>query len=127
MLAPPMLLVLCGALFAPAPRHAPARMQFGDFKNPFASKTAGATTVALTIGFNVVDRGPRSVLGQLDAIAADADTSTTEGITRLCGDTALALLRRSGEWVSCSGTVAHRRTDDDALLFFDRLAIQEAA
>ena len=117
-----------GALLAPGnARHAPARMQFGNFKNPFASKTDGATTIALTIGFNVADRGRRSVLDQLDAIAADADTSTSEGIARLCGDTSLALLRRRSEWVSCSGTVAHRGTDDDALLFFDRLAIQEAA
>ena len=124
--APIIMVALWCAVFALG-GHAPARMQFGNFKNPFASKNDGATTIALTIGFNVADRGQRSVLGQLDAIAADADTSTSEGIARLCGDTSLALLRRRSEWVSCSGTVAHRGTDDDALLFFDRLVIQEAA
>ena len=102
-------------------------MQFGGFKNPFADKADGATVVAITIGFNCMDRGPRSVLSQVEEIAANADASTAEGIADLCGDAALALLRRSNEWVSCSGTAEHRGDDDDALAAFDRLAIQEAA
>jgi len=119
-------LVLPSAPLAPS-RATNTRMQFGNFKNPFADKADGATTIALTIGFNCMERGPKSILGQLDSLAAAADTSTTDGIAGLCGDTALALLRRSSEWVSCSGSAEHKGEDDDALAAFDRLVIKEAA
>ena len=126
-------LTLTTSTTSPAVRVSPQpRMQFGGnpfegLKNPFADKASGATTVALTIGFNCMERGPRSVLGQLDALAANADTSNADGIAQLCGDAALAVLRRSGEWVSCSGSVEHKGDDDAALNIFDRLAIREAA
>ena len=108
-------------------RSAPSRMQFGDFKNPFANKRDGATTVSITFSFQCADRGPKSVLGQLDALAAGADTSTADGFSALCADTALMLLRREGEWLACCGTSEHSRDDDTALANFDRLAIREAA
>jgi uncharacterized membrane protein len=68
-----------------------------------------------------------SVLAQLDALAADADTSTAEGISDLAQSTALLLLRRQPEWIMCCGSAEHKRNDDDALSVFDRLAIREAA
>ena len=106
-------------------------MQFGNpfenVKNPFANKQDGATTVALTIGFRCPDRGPNSILGQLDNLASKADTSSSNGIARLCGDTSLALLRRSNEWISCCGQAKHKGDDDEALQIFDRLSVQEAA
>jgi uncharacterized membrane protein len=97
---------------------------FDGFKNPFV---AGATTVVLSIGFSVKDRGPNSVLGQLENLAAGADTSTAEGIAELCGDTALLLLRRNGEWISSYGSAQHKGDEDEALKAYDRLSIQEAA
>jgi uncharacterized membrane protein len=107
------------------------RMQFGNpfdgLKNPFADKSDGATTISLTLSFRCQQRGARSVLGQLDALAAAADTSTADGIASLCRDTSLLLLRRNADWLSCCGTAQHRSKDDDALAIFDRLAIREAA
>jgi len=100
---------------------------FEGMKNPFADKMDGATTVSLTLSFRVPDRGASSVLGQLDQLAANADTSTMEGFSELCADTALLLLRRSGEWIACCGSAEHRATDDEALNIYDRLAIREAA
>ena len=96
-------------------------------KNPFANKRDGATTVSLTVSFRCPDRGPTSVLAQLDKLAANADTSTSEGFSELCADTALLLMRRSGEWLACCGSAEHRKTDDDALNLYDKLAIREAA
>jgi len=100
---------------------------FEGMKNPFADKRDGSTTVSLTLSFRCPNRGPNSILAQLDKIAAGADTSTMQGFSELCSDTALCLLRRSGEWLSCCGSAEHRGTDDDALNLFDKLAIREAA
>ena len=108
-------------------RMSAPRMQFGDFKNPFANPRDGATTVSLTFSFQCADRGPSSVLGQLDALAAGADTSTADGFSALCADTALMLLRREGQWLACCGTAEHNKDEDIALATFDRLAIREAA
>lgn len=100
----------------------------GDFKNPFARKEDGATTIAVTLLFRCEDRGSRSsILGQVDELAAMADTSTSDGISRLCGDTALALLRQKNAWLQSCTTSEHRARDDDALRVFDMLAIREAA
>jgi uncharacterized membrane protein len=102
-------------------------MQFGGLKNPFANKRDGATTVSLTLSFRATDRGPRSLLGQLEAMAADADTSSNDGISALCSSTALLLLRRQNEWLSCCGNALHNGREEEALSNFDRLAIREAA
>ena len=67
------------------------------------------------------------MLGQLDSIAAGADTNTEEGFSDLCKDMSLMLLRRSGEWLSCCGNAEFKGRDEDALTIFDRKAIQEAA
>jgi hypothetical protein len=117
---------------APLPtRRGGSTMQFGNpfenFKNPFKDESDGATTVALTLSFRVEDRGPRSILGQLESLAAAADTSTSQGISDLCSDAALLLLRRQNEWISCSGKARHNGNDDSALADFDRQAIREAA
>jgi len=110
--------------------HLP-RMQFGNpfegLKNPFAGKDDGATAVSLTFSFRVEQRGPQSLLGQLEASAAAANTNTAEGIASLCQDISLLLLRRREDWLSCCGTAEHRSNDDDALALYDRLAIREAA
>mmetsp|Transcript_12341 Transcript_12341/g.23243 ORF Transcript_12341/g.23243 Transcript_12341/m.23243 type:complete len:313 (-) Transcript_12341:50-988(-) len=90
-------------------------------------KTRGATTVVLTIGFRINERGPKSILGKLDALADAADTSTAEGIAELAGDTALMLLRSSNEWISTCGSATHKRDDDTALADFDRMVVKEAA
>jgi len=133
MLAPLLAFTLHGTSQPVAVRRSTMMpvMQFGNpfegVKNPFADKNDGATTVSLTIGFRCPDRGPKSVLGQLDALAASANTNTGAGIAALCGTISLALLRRSNEYVSCCGTAAHRKDDEDALADFDRLAIREAA
>lgn len=107
------------------------KMQFGNpfegVKNPFADKNDGATTVTLTVGFRVPERGPKSVLGQLDNLAANAITTSGQGIARLCADTSLLLLRRSNEWVSCAGYCEHFGDDDKALNEFDRRAVKEAS
>lgn len=132
LLAPTLAFTLHGS---PQPvlarRGGVAAMQFGNplegIKNPFADKNDGATTLTLTMGFRCPDRGPKSILGQLDTMAANADTSCAEGIAALCGDVSLALLRRSNEYVSCCGTAEHKGDDEDALTMFDRLAIKEAA
>lgn len=100
---------------------------FEGMKNPFADKTDGATAVSLTVSFRCPDRGPKSILSQLDALAANADTSTMEGFSELCTDSALLLLRRSGEWLACCGKAEHRGTDEQGLALFDKLAIKEAA
>ena len=102
-------------------------MQFGDFKNPFADKRDGATTVSLTLAFNCVERGPGSILTQLDGLAANADTSDTQGLSELTTKTALALLRRKNEWLMCCGSAQHKGDEEEALSIFDRLAISEAA
>jgi uncharacterized membrane protein len=106
-------------------------MQFGNpfegMKNPFKDKSDGATTVSITLAFRVEDRGSRSVLGQLESLAAAADTSTNQGISDLCSDAALLLLRRQNEWISCCGRAVHNGNDDVALADFDRQAIREAA
>ena len=108
-------------------RTASPRMQFGDFKNPFANPRDGATTVSITFSFQCADRGPNSVLGQLDELASAADTSTADGFSALCSDTALMLLRREGQWLACCGSAEHSKDEDIALATFDRLAIREAA
>ena len=108
-------------------RTASPRMQFGDFKNPFANPRDGATTVSVTFSFQCADRGPNSVLGQLDELASNADTSTADGFSALCSDTALMLLRREGQWLACCGSSEHSKDEDIALATFDRLAIREAA
>ena len=102
-------------------------MQFGNLRNPFSSKQDGATTVALTLALNVADRGSQSILSRLETLAADADTTSAEGIAALCGDSALALLRARDSWVSCCGESRFRTRDEDALRIFDRIAIDEAA
>jgi len=109
----------CGAVMLGNP--------FGGIKNPFSDKTAGATSVSLTLSFRVEDRGSRSVLGQLETLASAADTSTNHGFSALCADTALLLLRRQNEWLACSGNSVHKGNADDALSSFDRQAIREAA
>lgn len=101
-------------------------MQFG-FQNPFRDKSAGATTLALTVAFNCAERGGDSILGQLDRIAARANTNTAEGISALCADTSLMLLRRSDQWISCCGIADYKGRDEDALSAFDRLIVREAA
>ena len=125
------LIIASSALLLPkAPsqqqRVAAPTMQFGNpfegVKNPFADKRDGATTTVLTVGFSCLERGPNSVLGQLDSLAAGADTSTAEGIAQLCSDTSLLLMRRSSEWVSCCGSSVHKGKDEDALTMFDRLS-----
>lgn len=107
------------------------RMQFGNpfegVKNPFADKNDGATTVTLTVGFRVPERGPKSVLGQLDNMAANAVTTSARGIAQLCSETSLLLLRRSNEWISCCGTAQHYGDDEKALSEYDRAAVKEAA
>jgi uncharacterized membrane protein len=114
-------------------RVPPPVMQFGGgnpfdgLKNPFADKSDGATTISLTVGFRIGERGPKSVLGQLDDLAANADTNSANGIARLCGDTALLLLRREREWLSCAGTAMHYGDDEEALSAFDRISVNEAA
>ena len=114
-----------------APRASPARMQFGNpfesIKNPFKDRLDGGTTISLTLSFSCLERGPNSVLGQLDSIAARADTNTEEGFSAFCKDTSLMLLRRNGEWLSCCGNAEFKGKDEDALTIFDRKAIQEAA
>jgi len=100
---------------------------FEGMKNPFKDKMEGATTISLTVSFRCADRGPSSILSTLDGLAANADTETMEGFGELCADTALLLLRRSGEWLAVCGTAEHRGTDDAALQLYDRLAIREAA
>ncbi|KAL3906771.1 MAG: hypothetical protein SGPRY_010426 [Prymnesium sp.] len=100
---------------------------FEGVKNPFADKRDGATTISVTISFRCDDRGPRSILSQLDQLAADADTSTLEGFSELCADASLLLLRRSNEWVGCCGSAEHFGDEERALSLFDRLAIKEAA
>ena len=114
-------------LSAHGSRTASPRMQFGDFKNPFANPRDGATTVSITFSFQCADRGPNSVLGQLDELASAADTSTADGFSALCSDTALMLLRREGQWLACCGSAEHSKDEDIALATFDRLAIREAA
>jgi len=101
-------------------------MQFGGL-NPFRGKQDGATAFCLTLAFRTADRGPRSLLGQLDSLAADADTSSEDGIAALCADTALLLLRRKQEWLYCCGEAKDHGRDEAALERFDRLAIREAA
>jgi len=100
---------------------------FDGLKNPFRDKQAGGTTIAVTAAFQSSDRGAQSVLGALDSIAAEADTSTVEGISELCRDSALLLLRRSSQWLACSTTAQYSGDDDDALYTFDKLATREAA
>ena len=114
-----------------APRASPARMQFGNpfdnVKNPFKGRLDGGTTISLTLSFQCPERGPTSVLGQLDSIAARADTNTEEGFSDFCKDLSLMLLRKNGEWLSCCGNAEFKGKDEDALTIFDRKAIQEAA
>lgn len=100
---------------------------FASIKNPFKDDRDGATTVALTFSFSVLERGPGSILSQLDALAADADTSTSDGISALCASTALMLLRRQNDVLACCGTASHHSKDEAALADFDRKAIREAA
>jgi len=100
---------------------------FEGIKNPFKHKTDGATTVALTFSFRVEDRGPRSMLHQIEKVAYEADTSSNQGISDLCSDAALMLLRRQNEWVSCCGKAKYNGDDDEALADFDRQTIREAA
>lgn len=90
-------------------------------------KSRGATTVVLTIGFRISERGPKSILGQLEALADGADASTAEGIAELAGDTALMLLRRSNEWISTCGSAKHKGDDNAAFADFDRQVVREAA
>lgn len=98
-------------------------------KNPFASKTDGATVMKVQIAFRVpsVQRGASGVLGALDALADSADASTAEGLEELAADTALLLLRREREWIACAGSVTHFGEDDNALRDFDRQVVGEAA
>lgn len=109
--------------------RAPPLMQFGgaSFKNPFANKQDGATTMAVTLLFRCEDRGRGSILGQVSDLASSADTASPDGIADLCGDTALALLRQYDRWLQCSTSAEHKGNDDDALRIFDVLAIQEAS
>ena len=132
----PLVAALAFALASPPPsrcstrdalrRTRPASMQFGGL-NPFRGKQDGATAFCLTLAFRTADRGPRSLLGQLDSLAADADTSSEDGIAALCADTALLLLRRKQEWLYCCGEAKDHGRDEAALERFDRLAIREAA
>lgn len=97
-------------------------------KNPFASKSDGATVMRLQLAFRLAatDRGASGVLGALTALADEADATTAEGIEDLARDTALLLLRREREWVSCAGSVKHFGDDEDALSEFDREIVSEA-
>lgn len=83
--------------------------------------------VAVTTAFQCNDRGAKSILGMLDSVAAEADTSTVEGISELCRDSALLLLRRSSQWLACSTTASYSTDEDEALRTFDKLATKEAA
>ena len=123
----PLVLTSAMAYRVPTPVMQFGGNPFDGLKNPFADKSDGATTISLTVGFRIGERGPRSVLGQLDDLAARADTSSARGIAQLCGDTALLLLRREREWLSCCGTALHYGNDDDALSAFDRISVSEAA
>lgn len=96
-------------------------------KNPFKSKDDGATVVKVQLAFNCVDRGPGSILGRLDAMAAAANTDTNRGLEQLASDTGLLLLRRLAESHACAGTVVHHGDDDVALRAFDQEVIREAA
>lgn len=96
-------------------------------KNPFKNKADGATVVRLQLAFNVMERDSRSVLRQLEQLADNADASTNQGIERLAADTALLLMRRRNEWLSCGGSVRHFSDDDTALRQFDREVNSEAA
>jgi uncharacterized membrane protein len=97
--------------------------------NPFASKSDGASVLRLQLAFRVgaMNRGAGGVLGGLSKLADEADASTAEGIEELAQDTALLLLRREREWISCGGSVKHFRDDDEALRAFDKEIISEAA
>ena len=86
-----------------------------QFWNPF-SGDGGATTLSVTLSFRCEDRGARSILGQIESIAAEADTSTAEGIADLAGDTALMLLRREAEWIASCGSAQHRNDEEQAEL-----------
>ena len=100
-----------------------------QFKNPFASKTDGATVMRLQLAFRVsgLNRGASGVLGALSTLADGADATTAEGIELLAQDTALLLLRREREWIACAGSVKHYGDDDDALRDFDRTIVSEAS
>ena len=114
-----------------APARAATFLQFGNpfegLPNPFKDKRDGATAVSISLAFACDDRGPQSMLGQLDALAANADASTASGISALCAQSALFLLRRSDGWIRCCASAEHRGRDDDALSLYDRMAFTEAA
>ena len=60
-------------------------------------------------------------------MAADADTSTAEGIASLCSDTSLLLLRLNSQWISCCTNAEYNGDEDKALYTYDKLATREAA
>ena len=94
-------------------------LQFGGF-NPFTEKAA---FVKLQLAFREKDR---SLVRQLNGIAARADFDTADGIASLCESTSLLLLRCADDATACGGRVA-QLGEDAALREYDREAIAEAA
>lgn len=95
--------------------------------NPFKDFSAGGSTYRLAIAFQCPERGPNSIIGKLEALAADTDADSADGIAQLAGDAALDLLRQKNKWVACSGSATHYGEDEQALSAFDKAVIQEAA
>ena len=105
-LAAPVLLLVAGC----------SAVNLGNM-NPFKDFSKGGTTYRAAIAFQCAERGPESIIGRLEALAADTDTEREDGIARLAGDAALDLLRQKNQWVACSGTAQHYADDDQARFF----------
>lgn len=69
-----------------------------------SSLGSGVTVLKLQVGLSVADRSSlESILGQLDTIAANADTSDRQGLANVVSQSCLALLRCSKDWISAAG------------------------
>lgn len=108
-------------------RNGVASNQWGDIdEEDFPSSLGrGVSVVKLQVGLQLYDR---SVLDQLDRIAANADLSSRSGLSSLIHNSALVLLRSSKDWVSGSGeSKKFSASDKGGQSEYNRVAIGERA
>jgi len=79
----------------------------------------------LQVSLSCDERGPNSLLGTMSRLADTCDTDSQRGICNLVSDTALALLRREGDWSSASLTTAKASGLEDGESKFGKFSLEE--
>mmetsp|Transcript_11319 Transcript_11319/g.14699 ORF Transcript_11319/g.14699 Transcript_11319/m.14699 type:complete len:386 (-) Transcript_11319:1877-3034(-) len=92
-----------------------------------SSLGAGVSVFKVQVAVNCPNRGPGSLLADLQRVSAMSDTTSRAGLSGVVQETALTLLRRSSEWEAAASSVEYfnPRNADQAESAFNKIAVME--